>query len=71
MMIILSMQAREAALRPQAQRRSMARRVPNRGTNERRPNLDGAPLVESTRRSLQRLVERSRFAGVTWERGVG
>ena len=37
--------------------------MPNRGTNERRPNVAAAPLAESTRRdtrsrSLQRMVRR-------------
>ena len=41
----------------------MARRVPNGGTNGRRPNVAAAPLAESTRRdtrsrSLQRMVRR-------------
>ena len=47
----------------------MARRVPNGGTNARHPNVDGAPLAESTRRdtrsrSMQRMVRRFRVHGV-------
>jgi hypothetical protein len=45
----------------------VARRVPNRGTNGRRPNVAAAPLAERTRRdtrsrSLQRMVRPFRVS---------
>ena len=54
MSLTLLEKARASRLRPQTQlRRSVARRVPNRGTNGRRPNVAAAPLAESTRRDTR------------------